>query len=155
MILPNEEKHHLANIQKGFAGESRVNDIIMEALNIEGFILNDLLFKNKGSTFQIDSFLITGGGKYLLEIKNYEGNFQFDNRKFLTYSGEELSNPLSKLSLTNTKMKQLLKSWKIQTSFVAKVIFVNPQGMIYNAPADPSIIYPPQLNLSTNQKPLF
>lgn len=157
MLLPNEEKYHLLNIQKGFVGESNLDATMLETLNIEAIVLNDLLFTNKGSTFQVDSFLITGAGNFLLEVKNYEGDFQFHNGKFLTYSGEELTNPLTKLSITSTKMSHLLKSWNVRASFDSKLLFVNSQCMIYNAPANRTVVYPPQVArffAKLNQQPL-
>lgn len=156
MRLPGKEKHHLLNIQKGFAGELKLDSIMMKILEVDGILLNDLMFTNKGSTFQVDSFLITGVGNYLLEVKNYEGNFQFKNGNFLTYSEEQLTNPLTKVSTTGTKMSHLLKSWNFKPSFTPKLVFINPLCMIYNAPIDNTIVYPSQITRffsKLNQQP--
>src|SRR4051794_4566550 len=78
MVLSEEDKHLLRNVQKGLDGEHHF-DSKLEKLTCENIILNDLLFELNHTAFQIDSLLITSKILYLFEVKNYEGDFYLEN----------------------------------------------------------------------------
>jgi hypothetical protein len=145
MALPDEEALHLLNMQKGFKGEILFDSLLKEFLDVDALILNDLMFTEKGSTFQVDSLIITGDKILLFEVKNYEGNFQFQSHHLLTSSGKEIGNPLNKLDDTSIKMRQLLSKWNVNLPFEPILIFVNPAFTLYNAPIGSPIIFPTQI----------
>lgn len=145
MALLNDEISHLLNMQKGFEGEVLFDSLLENYLDLDALILNDLLFTEKGSTFQIDSMIITGDKILLFEVKNYEGNFQFNSHHFLTFSGKEIGNPLNKLDETSIKMRQLLSKWNISFPFDSTLIFVHPTFTLYNAPTVSPIVFPTQI----------
>lgn len=62
--LPTREKQQYLNLKKGYEGEC-IFDSLMEKLQCDCLMLNDLLLTVKGTTFQIDSLLITGGNIFL------------------------------------------------------------------------------------------
>ncbi|MBT2731055.1 NERD domain-containing protein [Carnobacterium sp. ISL-102] len=145
MTLPDEEALHLLNMQKGFKGEVLFDSLLEEFLDIDALILNDLMFTEKGSTFQVDSLILTGEKVLLFEVKNYEGNFQFKSHHLLTSSGKEIGNPLNQLDDTAIKMRQLLSKWNVNLTFEPILIFVNPAFTLYNAPSGSPIIFPTQI----------
>ncbi|MGY0401625.1 nuclease-related domain-containing protein [Carnobacterium jeotgali] len=145
MVLPDDEIQHLLNMQKGFEGEVLFDSLLEKNLDLDALILNDLLFTEKGSTFQVDSMILTGDKILLFEVKNYEGNFQFNSHHFLTFSGKEIGNPLNKLDETSIKMRQLLCKWNISFPFESTLIFVNPTFTLYNTPTVSPIIFPTQI----------
>ena len=145
MTLPDEEALHLMNMQKGFKGEVLFDSLLEEFLNVDALILNDLMFTEKGSTFQVDSLILTGEKVLLFEVKNYEGNFQFKSHHLLTSSGKEIGNPLNQLDDTSIKMRQLLSKWNVNLTFDPILIFVNPAFTLYNAPSGSPIIFPTQI----------
>jgi len=145
MVLPDEEKEHLLNIQKGFNGEVPFDVLAKKLLKIDALVLNDLMFTVKGSSFQVDKVIITGDTFHLIEVKNYEGNYQFDGRKFLTLSGKEITNPLTKFNETTRKMRELLNKWNVNLAFEPVLVFVNPAFTLYNAPPTIPIVYPTQI----------
>lgn len=145
MVLPDEEAVHLMNMQKGFEGEVLFDSLVKEFLDVDVLVLNDLLFTEKGSTFQVDSLILTGDKVLLFEVKNYEGSFQFNSHHLLTFSGKEVGNPLNKLDETSTKMRQLLSKWNVNLTLDPALIFVNPAFTLYNAPTGSPIIFPTQI----------
>lgn len=145
MILSDEEKYHLLNMQKGFEGELFFDSLVEEILDLDALVLNDLLFIEKGSTFQVDTLILTGGKILLFEVKNYVGNFEFNSHHLLTFSGKEIVNPLNKLDETSIKMKQLLSKWNVNLKLDSTLIFVNHTFTLYNAPIDSQIIFPTQI----------
>lgn len=145
MVLSDEERIHLLNMQKGFEGEILFDSLLEEYLDGDALVLNDLLFTEKGSTFQVDALILTSGKILLFEVKNYEGNFKFNSHQFLTFSGKEIVNPLNKLDETSIKMRQLLNKWNINLQLDPVLIFVNSAFTLYNAPIDSPIIFPTQI----------
>lgn len=145
MKLADEEAVHLMNMQKGYEGEILFDSLVKEFLDVDVLVLNDLLFTEKGSTFQVDSLILTGDKVLLFEVKNYTGNFQFNSHHLLTFSGKEVGNPLNKLDETSTKMRQVLSKWNVNLTFDPALIFVNPAFTLYNAPTGSPIIFPTQI----------
>lgn len=46
------------------------DSLLEEYLDVDALILNDFLFTEKGSTFQVDSLILTGDKVLLFEVKN-------------------------------------------------------------------------------------
>lgn len=145
MVLSEEERLHLLNMQKGLEGELLFDTLLEEFSNVDALVLNDLLFTEKGSTFQVDSLILTNAKILLFEVKNYTGNFQFNSNHFLTVSGKEIVNPLNKLDETSIKMRHMLNKWNSNLKLDSVLIFVNAAFTLYNAPIDSPIIFPTQI----------
>ncbi|WP_028274474.1 nuclease-related domain-containing protein [Atopococcus tabaci] len=145
MVLADEDKRHLANMQSGFSGECGLDAWMAEALEAEALVLNDLLFTEKGSSFQVDSIVLTGDRIHLIEVKNYEGDYQFREGHLVTFSGKKISNPLTKFHDTTTRMRNLLHKWNFRVDLEPSLIFVNPSFMMYHAPMDAPVVYPGQI----------
>ena len=77
MNLPAKDKQHYFNLQKGFEGEIQF-DSVTAKLQLECYILNDLLLKQNNTTFQIDTLIILSETIYLFEVKNYEGDYYYE-----------------------------------------------------------------------------
>ncbi|WP_138919056.1 nuclease-related domain-containing protein [Ornithinibacillus scapharcae] len=58
------------------------------------YCFNDLLLQVSNQTFQIDS-LVIADKIYVYEIKNYQGDFYYDNDRLYNRSNFEISNPLT------------------------------------------------------------
>lgn len=144
MNLSEKDKQTYLSLRKGYDGET-LFDSMTEKLECDCLILNDLLLKHNNTVFQIDSLVITQDKIYLCEIKNYEGDFYYENDRLYVITKSEITNPLNQLSRTETLLRQLLQSLGYQTPIHAKVIFINPQFTLYEAPLDKPFILPPQL----------
>ncbi|WP_035052299.1 nuclease-related domain-containing protein [Carnobacterium pleistocenium] len=145
MILSDEEKLHLLNMQKGFEGELFFDSLVEEFLDLDALVLNDLLFTEKGNTFQVDTLILTGDKILLFEVKNYAGNFEFNSHHLLTFPGKEIVNPLNKLDETSIKRRQLLSKLNSNLKLDPVLIFVNSAFTLYNAPIDRPVIFPTQI----------
>jgi hypothetical protein len=80
MELSKEDKWDYFKLTKGFEGEVMF-DSLTEKLKSECFILNDLLLELNANKFQIDT-LIVQDILYLLDVKNYEGDYFYENGDF-------------------------------------------------------------------------
>jgi Nuclease-related domain len=155
MELTEKDKQNYLNLEKGFEGELKF-DALMGNLQQERLILNDLLLEKNTTKFQIDSFHIAQAILYHFEVKNFEGDYYIEKDRFYTYSGKEILNPLHQLRRTETLLRQFLQHLGYSFQVESYLIFVNPSFTLYQAPKDPSIIFPTQLDrflLKMNQAP--
>ncbi|WP_040203944.1 nuclease-related domain-containing protein [Neobacillus jeddahensis] len=144
MQLAEKDKQYYHNLVKGFEGEVMF-DSLTEKLQCESLFLNDLLLDQNNSTFQLDSVMITQDPLYLFEVKNYEGDFYYEDGRFYTLSKKEIKNPLHQLARSESLLRQLLQSIGYRIPIKSYVIFINPQFTLYQAPINQPIIFPNQL----------
>ncbi|WP_188206921.1 NERD domain-containing protein [Alkalibacillus aidingensis] len=145
MELPTNYKQNFLNLLKGYEGEVKF-DSLTEKLQCDCLILNDLLFNTNNTTFQIDSLMITLKTLYLFEVKNFEGDYYYENDKFFKRNNYEILNPLHQLSRCKSLFSQLLYKQKIDFFIQANVVFINPEFMLYQSPKGQPMIFPPQIN---------
>ncbi|GGH82636.1 DNA-directed RNA polymerase subunit M/transcription elongation factor TFIIS [Pullulanibacillus pueri] len=146
MKLSEKEKFIYSNLEKGFEGETKC-DQLLESLQEERYVINDLLFEVNNSYFQIDTLIISQGVIHLLDIKNFQGDWYLEaNRLYKVSNQNEYKNPVDQLKRCETLFRQLLNNLK-QTFLVESfVIFINPEFTLYQAPMDKPIILPTQLH---------
>jgi len=148
--LTADERFRYSILEKGYEGEVKF-DQLAESLHEEIYIINDLLLKVNNSYFQIDTLLILQGIVYLLDVKNYQGDFYLEKDKlYAVASGREYKNPLDQLKRCSTLFTQLLQNLKLDYLFESSVIFINPDFTLYQAPIDQPFIYPTQVNRFLN-----
>ncbi|WP_462412432.1 nuclease-related domain-containing protein [Neobacillus sp. Marseille-QA0830] len=147
MVLSPTDKQHYLNLKKGYEGEVMF-DQRTEKLTCDCLILNDLLFKVNSTTFQIDSLIIFQESIQFFEIKNYEGNFIYEEECFITDVDKKIANPQHQLIRSDLLLHQLLQIHKINLPIKAQVVFVNPHFTLYQCPRNKPFIFPTQLNLN-------
>lgn len=144
--LTEKEKYHYLNLEKGYEGELKF-DQLAESLQEERYIINDLLLEVNNSYFQIDTLIISQGVIHLLEIKNFQGDCYIENDKlYAVTTGREYKNPVDQLKRNATLFRQLLQNLKQSYLVEASVIFINPEFTLYQAPKDQPIVFPTQVN---------
>jgi hypothetical protein len=145
MELTEKEKINLHNLTKGHEGEV-IFDRLTEKLECQSYLLNDLLLDLNGSKFQIDTLMITQDPLYLFDVKNYEGDYLYENGRFYSLPvKKEIKNPLLQLERCSSLLRQLLQSLGFHITVEAYVIFINPRFHLYQSPLNKPIIYPNQL----------
>jgi hypothetical protein len=145
MNLTEKEKKRYFNLEKGFEGEVMF-DLLTEKLPEGRFILNDLLLEANNTNFQIDTTIIAQEKIHLFEVKNFEGDYDYNSEKFHTIFEKEINNPLDQLKRSESLFRQLLQSLGLRMPIEAWVIFINPGFTLYQAPKNQPIIFPTQLN---------
>ena len=142
--LTNKEKQHYLNLHRGYEGEI-LFDNFTEKLQCECLILNDLLLEVNNTSFQIDCLIITGDKTYLYEVKNYAGDYYYQNDKLFKKPRLEVINPLHQLSRSEPLLRQLLLPTGFNPQIDASVVFINPSFTLYQAPLDKPFIFPTQI----------
>ncbi|OIJ19135.1 hypothetical protein BKP45_14290 [Anaerobacillus alkalidiazotrophicus] len=108
-------------------------------------------FLTNNTNIQIDSLIISPVKIYLLDVKNYEGNYYIESDRWYSMPKSESKNPLLQLKRTETQLQRLLEDLRINLSVESYVVFVNPEFHLYQAPIDEPIIFPTQLNRFCNK----
>lgn len=144
MELSPEEKKYYSNLEKGYQGEVMFDQLTAKLQN-NLYVINDLLLDENNTTFQIDTLLIAQKTIHPVEIKNFEGNYIYENGIFRKPSNIEIQNPLDQLKRSNSLLRQLLQKLRIQLPVDGYVSFVNPEFYLYQAPLNEPIIFPTQL----------
>ncbi|WP_428910232.1 nuclease-related domain-containing protein [Niallia sp. Krafla_26] len=145
MELSPKDKQHYFNLKKGYEGELMF-DSLTEKLQCECLILNDLLLKLNSTLFQIDTIIIIPEMIYLFEVKNFEGDYLFENERLYKKPKSEITNPLTQLSRGESLFRQLLQSLGHNIHVEASLVFINPEFTLYQAPQNKPIILPTQVN---------
>ncbi|WML57805.1 nuclease-related domain-containing protein [Neobacillus sp. PS2-9] len=146
MELTNQDKLRYLNLEKGFEGEKKF-DQMTELLKEERYIINSLLLKVNNSHFQLDKLIISQGGIHLLDIKNFQGDFYINDNKFIAVKTDrEWKNPFDQLKRSSLLFRQLLQNLKLNYLVEPLVIFINPEFTLYQAPMDLPAIFPTQVD---------
>ncbi|MEW8986518.1 MAG: nuclease-related domain-containing protein, partial [Bacillus sp. (in: firmicutes)] len=81
MEIPDDAKHRLSVLQKGYEGEVRFDDA-SAWLADKFLILRNLFLDHDGNKFQIDTLIITQKCIVVCEVKYYQGNYYYEDGEF-------------------------------------------------------------------------
>lgn len=142
--LPKQDRQHFFYIEKGYEGEVLFDNLIEDACQ-NMYVLNDLLLEVNRSYFQIDSVLIGNGIVYWLDIKNYEGDYYYQDTLYSCHTGQPRKDPLDQLKRSHILFTQFLQNLNSSYTIKPLVIFINPHFTLYQAPRNQPMILPTQL----------
>ncbi|WP_082193437.1 nuclease-related domain-containing protein [Bacillus rubiinfantis] len=146
MDLSNEDEQYLVNLRKGYEGEVAFNSLT-EKLTCNCLVFNGLLLEFNNTKFQIDSLIALENEFYLIEVKNFEGDFYYKNGLFYSMNGKERKDPLVQLERCSSLFRQLLQSLGFsRLRLEPSVVHVNPEFTLYQASPEAPIIFPSQVH---------
>lgn len=144
--LPDKFVRSYNNAKKGYLGEKKLYQILKKQLSSDCIIFFDLLLKANRTTFQIDCLILFPESIYMIEVKNYRGDFYLKNDKwFSARSNLEMRNPLLQIERTEFLLNRSLQGLRVNFPIQSYVIFVHDEFWLYQAPMSLPIIYQPQL----------
>jgi hypothetical protein len=146
MKLSEQDVKNYKNLEKGFEGEKKYDMWLAENLSSNFQVMNDLLLEYKKSKFQIDSLKISEEKFFNINIKYFEGDYYVNGDKWYTFSGIEIQNPLLQLQRSESLLRQLLHDVGYNIVVESYLIFINPNFQLYQAPMNPQLIFPTQLD---------
>lgn len=149
--LSNEDLSYLTSLKKGYEGELQF-DGMLEELKCDHIILSDLVLEVNRQTFQIDSLIITGERVYLYEIKNYQGEYIYENNEIKTLSSNKvIVKPSTQIDKTRSLLNMLLYQLDYDITVCAYVVFVNHEFLLYQASPNPTFILFPKIKKHIEQ----
>lgn len=151
MALPENESRRFSNLTKGWEGEKRFEQFL-EAMHSDVYVLHDICLEQNHSVFQMDTLLISEKVVWLIEIKNYEGEYVYDSGAFrILATNQEILNPLYQLNRSVSLLRSLLTKMKMPIPVKGYLVFVNEEFTLFQAPVDMPIILPSQLKRFLNR----
>ncbi|MFC4619215.1 nuclease-related domain-containing protein [Camelliibacillus cellulosilyticus] len=145
--LSEKDKEQYFIKEKGFEGERTFDKMLEGALPSDDWlIIPNLRLKWDGNEFQIDTLLISQHQIYLIEIKNREGDYFIEGDRWCSFYGRQIKNPLHQLERAELLLSQCIQSIGIILPIVSRVVFVNPEFALFQAPREYPIILPAQIN---------
>ncbi|TCP29071.1 nuclease-like protein [Scopulibacillus darangshiensis] len=145
MTLSDKDKRYYFSLKKGYEGEV-LFDSMTEKLDCDCLILNDLLLKFNNTLFQIDTLIILSDALHFFEVKNYDGDYFYEQDRLYNKSKSEITNPLNQLGRSEALLRQLLQSLGFKIPVHSSVVFINPEFTLYQAPLGKPFIFPTQIN---------
>jgi len=128
--LTSEEVKEYQKLSKGYQGEVEFDKLCQYFLNEEMSILDDItLFWNKNVT-QIDKIIASEKVIYIIDIKNYYGNYRYENHCW-TVNENILSNNIYEQLLRTVHITQQLFSQNgVKKTVKGVLAFINPSPQI-------------------------
>lgn len=140
------DKRRYTQLQKGFAGEQRLQSILQTEHYENIYPLYNCLFEVLDQEFEIDCLLLTSDTIFLLEVKNYTGNYYIENNQIHHLpSKRQIYNPVTQIDRTEFLFKRLLSDMQINLQVRSFVLFVNYNFVLYEASLQLPIIFPSQI----------
>jgi hypothetical protein len=143
--LSEEDKKYLHSLEKGLQGEQQF-DSMTDHLQSNCLVIRDLLLEVNNTEFQIDTVIIYQDSIYLIDIKNFEGDYIYSPETLKTNYGREYKNPLQQLQRSLLLFKQLLQNLGgYNLAVEGFVVFVHSEFTLYQVPVDVPFVFPTQL----------
>jgi hypothetical protein len=144
MDLSDKGASYYWKLEKGYFGELMFDEWA-EGLSTNCLILNDLMLEFNSNVYQIDSLLISQGTIYLFDVKNYEGDYYIEKKRWYSFPNSEIKDPVPQLERCESLLRRYLQSLGYQFTIEPYLVFINPQFTLYQAPLNTSFIFPTQL----------
>lgn len=128
--LTLEEEREYQNLLKGYRGELQF-DMLCHYFSVEKrLMLDDITLRLGKNVTQIDKIIASGNTLYLIDIKNYQGNYCYENHCW-TLNGNILSNNIfEQLRRAVRITQQILNQSGVNLSVKGVLIFMHVDSYI-------------------------
>ncbi|MCD2138726.1 nuclease-related domain-containing protein [Salinicoccus halitifaciens] len=124
--LTDQERKTLERLRKGYAGEQLYDRILDEVGHEQVNIFRDIWIKADKSLTQIDSLIISDETVIINEIKNYSGQYKYDNNNWYIGKAQISDDPLIQSRRAASKLIKIFRENNMSIHVENKVIFPNP-----------------------------
>src|SRR5699024_9490795 len=146
MLLPKSDKLMLERKHKGYMGEKRFATIVKDIIHQRFPVKYSSNLQKDNSHYQVDAMIFMQETIYLLELKNYYGDYIYKNGDFyLNHTNTRIRNPLHQLQRAEDLLRETLHDYAFYPHIQSIVVFVNPEFYLYQAPVQSNMIFPPQI----------
>lgn len=147
MNLSRDDRNKHTNWIKGDEGEIKFIGLTRVRLTRDCLILNDLYLEVKGKSCQLDTLVVTAKGLSIYEVKNFEGEYYYQNEKM--YHGryeKEVYDPAYQIRNAESVVRQLLDQLGYNFAVKKYIVFVNPNFTLFGAPRNSGLILPSMID---------
>ena len=125
-ILTKEEEKKLSWLKRGFEGEQLYDRIFDEVGHGNLNIFRDIWIQADKSLTQIDALIITDETVFINEIKNYSGNYKYENNTWQIGNIQISDDPIIQAKRASSKLIKKFLQNKISVNIDFNIIFPNP-----------------------------
>lgn len=124
MELDKESRKTLEIHERGYQGELTYDNVYDEHLN-HLYVFRGIYLKVGNSVLQCDALMVSDHGLIVHEIKNYSGNYNYENEKWFVRNFQISEDPLSQLKRTTNKLLKIGYKQNMNFTIEGKVVFPN------------------------------
>lgn len=128
--LTEAENKTLIRLQKGFEGEQLYDRILDEVGHDDISIFRDIWIKADKSLTQIDSLIVSDDVVIINEIKNYSGQYIYENNIWQVGNIQISDDPIIQTKRASSKLIKIFRENHMSVTVDSKVIFPNPYFII-------------------------
>ena len=128
--LTASEERNLRVLKKGYQAEREFDDLTKLVFKRSDLILDDLTLKYGESIVQIDKLLAVKDVLYLIDIKNYSGQYTFQNGSWFRNNRVLSHSIFGQIDRARDILLCILQDKKIQMSVKSVIIFWDPNASI-------------------------
>lgn len=152
MELSEKDLNNYWSHEKGFTGELKFDQLLLEHLPNEWLVIGDLLLEHNNTYFQIDNVLISQETIYLIDVKYFKGDYFIESDNWYSeFSHKEIKNPLVQLERSESLFRRYIQVIGFNFTIESYLVFNHTEFTLYKAPRNPSFIFPSQLNRFMNK----
>ncbi|QYA43443.1 NERD domain-containing protein [Macrococcoides bohemicum] len=127
--MPESDRRKYFNLKLGFEGEKKVYDFLNQFK--QGVCIWDVRLDIYGE-IQFDFFVIVNGIIFILEIKNFYGNYTYKDGNLKSESGYVCRDVFSQASNERDKFEAFCYEQNIHYKIINEVVFVNDTFKVIN-----------------------
>ncbi|WP_026858382.1 nuclease-related domain-containing protein [Jeotgalicoccus psychrophilus] len=131
-VLSAEDKRELKIYENGFSGECLYDKLFDETGHDNLYVFRDVYLAAGKSGAQYDSIIIANDTLIVNEIKNYSGEYQFNDGRLIRNNEVIPDNPFTQVDRAVGKLFRRCKNAKVTVDIKAKVIFPNDDFRLYS-----------------------
>ena len=150
MDLSKEGKKYYYNQISGHEGECELDSHTIKFSNRYP-VLNDLNLEHRKNEFQIDALVIKDNTLHLYEVKNFKGDFFYENGKLRSHANSHVANPTGQSDRAESLLYNLVRELGYQYDVKENIVFIHPNFFMYNAPSDKNYLFLSQIESHLNQ----
>lgn len=126
--IPDQLEELYAIWKQGYIGEKEFSEILNEQKSETW--LHDLQFKNYNQV-QLDFIAVTDEAIIQFEIKNYTGDYYYENGKLFRSTGYVAKDLIHQFEVSDKTLKRIVKKYKIDRKVISYIVFINPTFTLY------------------------
>jgi len=127
--MPESDRRKYFNLKLGFEGEKKVYNFLNQFK--QGVCIWDIRLDIYGE-IQFDFFVIVNGIIFILEIKNFYGNYTYKDGNLKSESGYVCRDVFSQASNERDKFEAFCYEQNIHYKIINEVVFVNDTFKVIN-----------------------
>src|SRR5699024_10435861 len=124
--LSGKEKRNLERYRSGYEGEMEYDRVLDEVGHESMYVFRDIWLGIGDSKVQLDALIVADNLLIVNEIKNYSGNYSYEDGVWKVRNQQISEDPVRQISTAANKLLRLRYESGLQFEVQKEIVFVNP-----------------------------